>query len=130
MLWLLQLANLRRLLCRRFPASHNTLLVVQFSDHYIFRIFSFFVIENVSFPISCSAYFQNNIKIQSSKIHSSAYRTPELYENKRVLIVGIGNTAVDLAVELVQYYSFCVFVLFLWSFRKLNIFIVCFFLST
>lgn len=36
-------------------------------------------------------------------LHASAYRSPELFENKRVLIVGCGNSACDIAVDAVHH---------------------------
>ena len=37
-----------------------------------------------------------NDAFRGVKLHSSAYRSPEQFANKRVLLVGIGNTAMDL----------------------------------
>lgn len=33
-------------------------------------------------------------------MHSWQYKTPHQFENKNVLVIGIGNSAIDMAVEL------------------------------
>ncbi|MGL1659483.1 NAD(P)-binding domain-containing protein, partial [Vibrio parahaemolyticus] len=36
-------------------------------------------------------------------MHAKAYRTPELFAGKRVLIVGMGNTGCDIVVDAVHH---------------------------
>lgn len=38
-------------------------------------------------------------RFEGLRLHSSRYRTPEILEGKRVLVVGIGNSACDIACE-------------------------------
>lgn len=38
-------------------------------------------------------------------LHSIAYRTPDIFQNKDVLVVGIGNSAVDIACDAARQYS-------------------------
>ncbi|EHB08493.1 Dimethylaniline monooxygenase [N-oxide-forming] 4, partial [Heterocephalus glaber] len=39
-------------------------------------------------------------KFQGQILHSQEYRTPEAFQGKRVLVIGLGNTGGDIAVEL------------------------------
>lgn len=41
-----------------------------------------------------------NVYHNSQVVHSHDYRRPDEYEDKRVLVVGIGNSGGDVAVEL------------------------------
>ena len=36
-------------------------------------------------------------------LHTSAYKSPELFKGKRVLVVGAGNSGCDIAVDAVHY---------------------------
>ena len=36
------------------------------------------------------------------KLHSWQYKTPHNFENKNVLVIGIGNSGVDMVVELAR----------------------------
>ena len=42
-------------------------------------------------------------KFSGGIIHSAAYRKPEGYKGKRVLVIGIGNSAAEITVELARY---------------------------
>lgn len=41
-------------------------------------------------------------EFQGTQVHAHHYRTADPFEDKRVLVVGIGNSAVDIAVDLVR----------------------------
>ena len=43
--------------------------------------------------------FRGSEEFQGEQIHAHYYREPEVLEGKRVLVLGIGNSAVDIAVE-------------------------------
>ena len=44
--------------------------------------------------------FPNQDKFKGKIIHSKSYKKPDGFENMKIVIVGIGNSGVDLAVEL------------------------------
>ena len=44
--------------------------------------------------------FENQDIFKGQIIHSHSYRRPDIFQNKRVVVVGIGNSGGDLAVEL------------------------------
>ena len=44
--------------------------------------------------------FKDQPKFKGKTIHSHSYRKPNGFEDKRVVVVGIGNSAGDIAVEL------------------------------
>ncbi|TAE46725.1 MAG: NAD(P)/FAD-dependent oxidoreductase [Cytophagia bacterium] len=52
--------------------------------------------------------FEGNF--EGETLHSHYYRTPEIFENKNVLIVGIGNSAVDIACEAARLHTGKVFI--------------------
>ena len=43
--------------------------------------------------------FPGSDTFEGVQMHAHDYRTPEIFEGKRVLVLGIGNSAVDIAVE-------------------------------
>ena len=45
-------------------------------------------------------HFEGEDQFLGQILHSHDYRDPRGYEDKRVVVVGIGNSAVDVAVEL------------------------------
>lgn len=47
---------------------------------------------------------------EGETLHSHYYRTPEIFENKNVLVVGIGNSAVDIACEAARLHTGKVFI--------------------
>lgn len=56
------------------------------------------IISNPFVPV-----FEGNEKFSGRIIHSAVYREPEGYKNKRVMVIGIGNSAAEIAVELANY---------------------------
>ena len=46
--------------------------------------------------------FDGQEKFSGRIIHSAAYRSPKEYKGKRVLVIGIGNSAAEITVELAQ----------------------------
>ncbi len=49
-------------------------------------------------------------EFEGETLHSHYYRTPEIFENKNVLVVGIGNSAVDIACEAARLHTGKVFI--------------------
>jgi cation diffusion facilitator CzcD-associated flavoprotein CzcO len=43
------------------------------------------------------------VHVQGTVTHTQSYRGPDEYKGKRVLVVGIGNSAMDVAVELCSF---------------------------
>lgn len=42
------------------------------------------------------------VRVQGKVSHSQAFRSAEGYEGRRVLLIGIGNSALDSAIELAR----------------------------
>uniref|UniRef100_A0A6I8PS11 Flavin-containing monooxygenase n=1 Tax=Xenopus tropicalis TaxID=8364 RepID=A0A6I8PS11_XENTR len=90
---------------RKHPDFNSTGLwdvVTQKQGEKTVAIFDAVLICNGHFTDPCLPFecFPGINNFKGSIIHSRTYKTPDSYNGKTVLVVGIGNSAADLAVEL------------------------------
>ena len=87
-------------LCEVHPEGNDWLIRDQSGDTYIVE--NLIIATGLNNIPNWPAWYSNNT-FKGTILHSRDYRAPELFKNKKCLIIGMGNTGAEIALDLAEH---------------------------